>query len=237
MKFKNWIYVRWFLVVFLVGLFGLLTAWIVFPIAYLLKPLKKSLFWIWWDDKRLDRFRPSGYAEDYEIILNEFGLTKENFRSAYYWHVSRNRVWNLKELFYIPFGAETDYEVIIDNLHRDGKIIHDYGNGVQAVEQARLKYWTTNSQGEPVSGWNVNKGWAISKEYSTFGESFVEFSVWRADGERLIEWRSFRYSQCKIVDYKIFGIRIWKGYRTIKIGTNRKRYVDTLKHQNIKPVI
>ena len=231
-----WKYIKWFIVVIPIGLLGIATSWLFFIFAWIWsKGIKKfNPFWFWLDDTRFDRSIISGYAKDYQVTLEQRGLTEENFKVAYYWHVARNRMWNLKQLFKLPnhllYNSEgkligdNNIEVIdyrIDNLHKyDGTPVHQNENW---VAMARLKY-----KGQPGQDpYQVNRGNEISKEYSILGTGYII--------HRVGKWIGWRYSQCKLVEYKIFGKVIWKGYRTIAIGSNGYRYVDTIKHQGIKP--
>lgn len=222
------IYLRWALVILLLGLFGLATSPFFVPLAWLTRNWNFNPFWIWVDDGRYNQY--GQYSRDYIIILqNRFGTNFETFKSFCYWHIKRNRVWNLKELFTVPFTLQNDIEITdlkIDNLyfmHDPGKLLKQDG---EHEIFAGLKYVPKYEGQNP---WQINQGTIINKNTSIIGEGWIEYKVGK--------WKSFRYSQCKIIEYKIFGIRIWKGWRTIKIGTNGKRYVDTVKHQPIVPQI
>ena len=95
-----WIHIRWFISAIPVNLFGLLTSFFMFPVAWVFRGLGKwSPFWIWMDDGRITQ---TGYASDYQVFLGRKGLEKENFKIAYYWMVSRNRVINFRSLFKVP---------------------------------------------------------------------------------------------------------------------------------------
>lgn len=229
---KNlWLKIKWGLVIVPVGIFGLTTCWYMFPIAWVIRniPILKYLGWPWMDDSR---FKPDGsYENDYQIHLDSRGLEKENFAVAYYWHCMRNRVWNIVDAFGIPNHFFDDgkagnnnieiVEIIKDDLHKyDGTPIKQ---DTRWVATAQMKY-----VGEPGQDpWQVNKGDILSNRTSIIGTGEIIYKVGN--------WTSWRYSQAKIVDYKIFGIRIWKGWRIIKAGTNCCRYMVAFKHKAIKP--
>ena len=201
--------IRWFFIVFIMGVFGILTEWIMFFPAWIFRNVKLSPFWFWMDNSRLSNTTESGYAEDYEIALNG---KKENIWRAYSWHM-RNRVWNLNDLFKVPKGKVVVTKMIADNLTMNGKKVDQL---LGWTPMATLKYWK-----DGVEGSNVNKGEYISKKHSILGKGYFKY--------RIGKWKSFRYSECKIVNYLI-----WRGYRTLKFGTNEKRYAFTIKHNKIR---
>lgn len=203
---------RWFVVFFFIGLFGLVTEWFFYWLAFPLQRLGKfSPFWIWMDDSRLDKSRSSGYHKDYEIYLNH---NKETYFNSYNWHM-RNRVWNLYDLFRPRQGVQTNIEFVIDDMERNGKKIQDGGKYQQICG---LKYITEDGE----SGWQVNRGKYISREYSTTGESMIWYNVGN--------WLGFRYSFCQVRPFLFF----WERWHTIKAGTGRKRFKGSNKYQKTK---
>tara|TARA_R110000796_G_scaffold181330_1_gene297936 strand:- start:82263 stop:83006 length:744 start_codon:yes stop_codon:yes gene_type:complete len=226
----------------LVGAFGFSTAWLIFPLAWLYKSKgADSLLWWWMDDEREIN---QGWAPDYSsFILRKGGHPnnkKENFWIAYKWH-TRNAVWNLKRSKFLVNSTPAEIgnnnieraNVVTDKLFRlnhDDKLRGSHKTRLNQdglwIQSAGLKFipkfpWEDK--------WQVNQGDEISYKTSIIGEGFMWFYAKRKD--KLM----FRYSQCKIVTYKIFGIRIWKGWRTTSLGYDIKSYVLTVKFQKIKP--
>jgi len=207
---------RWFFIVFLVGIFGLLTEWIMFHPGYLTRnvPYLNKLFWVWMDDSRHQ-------GEDYRVWLSDHGSDKETWWLSYKWHL-RNKVWNLNDLFKVKSWYNNEWEItefVKDELYKNSpgykKVIQDD----YWIEFAQLKYIPQNEDDDI---WQVNQGDELSTKTSTLGTGFFWYKIGN--------WNSFRYSQCKIVNYGF-----WRGYRTLKFGTNDKRYIFTIKHQTIKP--
>jgi len=219
-----------------VGAFGFLTAWLIFPFAWIFKSKgTSSLLWWWMDDEREAK---EGWAPDYSsYILRKGGhpnYKKENFWIAYKWH-TRNAVWNLKRSKFLV--DSTPAEVGNNNIERSNvvtdklfKLNEDFRTHLEQdgvwIQSAGLKFMPKFPWEEK---WQVSQGDEISYETSIIGEGFMWFYAKGKD--KLM----FRYSQCKIVTYKIFGIRIWKGWRTVVIGYDTKSYVLTVKFQKIKP--
>jgi len=222
----------------LVGAFGFATAWLMFNFAWLdRKKGTDSWFWWWMDDERLES--DGSWAPDYSsYILRKGGnpnAIKENWWIAWNWH-TRNSVWNLKRLKFLVDStpAETGNnnieraDVTNDNLfklNRDGSVTELAQDGNWEIT-AGLKFipkfpWENK--------WQVNQGDEISYETSILGKGMMWFY---AKGKNKL---MFRYSECITVTYKIFGIKIWQGYRTFKTGYGGKSYVLTIKHQKIKP--
>ena len=204
----------WFFVVSALGIFGYATSWIMFFPAWWFRYLgKKSWFWIWMDDSRYSDLTITGYAEDYEVFLDDH---RETIWLAYKWH-RRNRIWNLVELCMpMQYGRLTMVRMITDDLVMNGMPMDQM---VSWAPMARLKYWKSGRDGA-----QVNNGDAISKKHSIFGTGFF----WYTDNDKLY----FRYSKLKIVNYGF-----WRGYRTIQMGTNARGYVSTIKHQKIKEIL
>ena len=204
-------YVFVYLVLFPAQLLALL-----FPLAWVLRWMGKfNPLWIVLDDSRVG-------AEDYRIWLSNY---KFKPLGVLLWHVKRNRVWNLVEFFKVKNGnPETGnqnievVEYVRNGLYKNNKdLTHVEQDGIY-VASAGLKYIPKN---EDDNIWQVNSGDIINRLTSILGTGFI----WYKAGN----WFSFRYSQCRIVNYGI-----WKGYRTLRFGTNSKRYTFTIKHQKDK---
>jgi len=229
---KSWAVTRW------LGLFILImTAQplaLLFPIAWVLKGLGKKALLFWWvmDDSRFDEKGWNGYANDYWIFIQDRKKTKETFLIALSWHIGRNRVYNLVNLFKVPnserFNSDgklignnfiRDVEYISDNLHKNDKdktkMIQD-GNW---VVMAGLKYIPARKEDDI---YQANAGEILSIKTSIIGDGGIWYGV--------VNWHSFRWSYCKEVKHLFF----WKRWRTIKIGTNSNRPVIVIKHQKIK---
>jgi hypothetical protein len=226
----------------LVGAFGFSTAWLMFNFAWLLRHKgKNSWLWWWMDD---EREAEEGWAPDYSsYIISKGGnpnAKKENFWIAWNWH-TRNAVWNLKRSKFLVDSTPAEvgnnnievHSIPIDKLfklnHGD-KLRGNYKTYLKQdtewVVDAGLKY-IPKFPWEDI--WQVNSGDEISYRTSILGEGLIWFYAKGKD--KLM----FRYSECRIVEYKIFGIRIWKGWRTIKLGYGSKSYVMTVKFQKIRP--
>ena len=48
---KVWAVGRYVVVVVVVGLFGILTSWLIYPFAHALRKVKLNPFWFWLDDE------------------------------------------------------------------------------------------------------------------------------------------------------------------------------------------
>ena len=166
------------------------------------------------DDSRLT-------GEDYRIWLSDHGAQKETWWLSYKWHM-RNRVWNFNNLFKVKNWYDNTWEImefVKDELYKNYEPPTKVQQDLYWVETAGLKFIPQN---EIDDIWQVNDGDEISKKTSILGTGFIWYKIG--------DWYSFRYSQCKIVNYGF-----WKGYRTLKFGTNAKRFTFTMKHQKIKP--
>lgn len=220
-----------------VGAFGFATAWLMFNFAWIFKSKgKDSWFWWWMDDEReID----GAWAPDYSsYILRKGGnpnAKKENWWIAWNWH-TRNAVWNLRRSKFLVDSTPAEFgnnninvvEVVIDKLvkfNADGSTTKLDQKGRWIID-AGLKF-IPKFPWEDI--WQVNGGDEISHKTSIIGEGMMWFYAKGKD--KLM----FRYSVCEIIEYKIFGIRIWKGWRTFKAGYGNKSYVLTMKHQKIKP--
>lgn len=209
---------RWFLTISLIGLFGITTEWFIFPLAWWTrKQGRDSWFWWWMDDSRYDKNRPLGLTKDFEVFLDG---RKETFWLSYKWHM-RNRIWNLWDKLQPKQTSNLKVvKMISDNLIMNDKKIDQT---LSWAPMARLKYWKSGKEGS-----QVNNGAFISKRHSIFGDG----DFWYSDDSNLY----FRYSILKIVR-PFYFLWLWRGYRTIQMGTNAKRHVSTIKHQNIKKII
>ena len=135
-------------------------------------------------------------------------IYKQNNKFAWYkWHAIRNTGWNLKNLFKPEQGKLILTDVLVNRLYRNGV-------KVPATETASYK-WIDDYGNE---GWQVNSGVIISKKYSTIGKVYIFFKV--------NDKQYFRFSLAK--EIKIFGATF---YLTIKLGTNNKRNILTIKLQ------
>jgi hypothetical protein len=221
--FRNiWIHVRWFISAVPINLFGVLTAPFMFPLAWLCKGLGKwSPFWIWLHDGRIT---DTGYASDYEVFLRRKGLETENFKIAWYWMVSRNRVINLRGLLKVPSakfeqgGGNNNIVItktIIDNLTRyDGT---KYPQDGRWEARAEIKYLPENPNDDI---WQVNTGNIQSNRTSIIGTGYILYKIG--------DWHSFRYS-------KSFEIKAINRNCTIWMGTNNSTNMLACKFQKIKP--
>jgi hypothetical protein len=204
---------KWWTVIYIIGIFGILTEWFMFfPSWYTRKiPLVKWLFWFWLDDSRfkselsVDLYNK--YSEDYYEFLDH---RPETILTAYQWHM-RNRVFNMQSLFRPKKGERNIVETIVDNLTMNGQKIDQ---GLTWIPMARLKYWDDGLEGP-----QVNSGAFISKKHSIFGKGYI----WETIGNRL----TFRYSFLKL----IFGL--WWNFVA---GENDKRFALTLKIKKQKPI-
>ena len=217
-----------------VGAFGILTAWIIFPFAWTLRRFgRNSILWWWMDDDR--RNADGSYSADYLSYIIRKGGVHETFKIAYLWH-TRNSVWNLKRKYFLVDSTpaiigNNNIDVVstpIDGLVRfnsNGTTTKIQQDGVWIVSPG-LKYIPLK-EGENI--WQVNQGDNISYKTSVMGEGMIWFY---SKGKTQLQ---FRYGHCKNVIYRIFGIEIWSGWRTIKLGYGNMSHVMTVKHQKIKP--
>ena len=218
------------------GALAITTSWLMFNFAWIFRSKgRDSWFWWWMDD---ERGVEGDWSDDYySYIIRKGGNPdgKESWWIAWNWH-TRNGMWNYKRDKFLVNSTPAEQgnnniersEVIIDSLYRlnsDKTITLLNQEGLWEVI-AGLKY-LPKYPWENI--WQVNKGGTISFKTSILGEGMMWF--YAAGKNELM----FRYSSCNIVEYKIFGIMLWKGWRTIKLGYGGKSYVMTVKHQPIKP--
>ena len=206
---KLLVLLKWFIITIPLGLFGLVTA----PIGYPLWVLTNwRIFWIYNDD---GRFNTDGTLyPDYEIYLIEkSGVPVETFWLGFKWCAIRNRIWNLRvwiESLQKGDGSGiTEQALIISDMYCGGKNVID--GGKYAIE-CGLKY-EVDAGKDPWQGW---VGDIIDFNYSIIGEGYMWF---KQDGIL-----SFRYSYCK----KIKFLPTWI---TIKINCLKSDTVFAFKLQ------
>ena len=218
--FRNWrgkakAKIRWWTVIYFVGIFGILTQWIMFFPAWTTrkwrpKKLWLNPFWFWLDDFRFKDIKKNVYADDYwEYTDGDY--SKEKFWTSYKWHL-RNRIWNLDSLLRPRKGERKIVETVVDKLTMNGQKVDQSQSW---IPMARLKYWKDGVHGD-----QVNKGDSISKKHSIFGKGYV----WESIGKRL----TFRYSFLK----SFMGL--WWNFVA---GENDKRYVFSLKIKRKKLIV
>lgn len=194
---------------------------LLFPIAWALRFLGKlNPLWIILDDSRLDESKATGLAVDYEIYLDDF---KYNWVGVLAWHILRNRVWNLVELFSLPpHEGRGNQNIEILELIKDD-LVDGYGNKIKQdgiwCHVAQLKYIGKKGQ----NPYQVNRGTIISKAHSTIGEGEIVYK----DGS----FEGWRYTSCKIVKpWWLFGGKRWLN---IFLGTNANRYSIIYKYKKV----
>lgn len=215
---------RWFFVVSLLGIFGILTQWIMFFPAWIAWKNGSKLFNWWLDESRFDNNRLSGLAEDYEIFLNG---KRPTMWVQWLWHM-RNMIWNFQNSYRVlPQTIKEGNQNIelkreIYNFIWTGnlKVLDPYGIYGQF---AGLKYWKNG-----ISTWNTMNGEAISLEKSIIGRTFYFYE--NADQNLKDNQLNWTYTQCKYVTFFFF----WKRWRTIQIGMKQKGYSRQFKYQKKK---
>jgi hypothetical protein len=193
------IFLKWFFAVAPIGLFTMVTAPVLAPLAWLIEQIlpNHNPFWWWLDDEI-----------EHEATNEDWLIYKQKTKFAWYiWHGIRNTGWNLKNLFKPEQGKLTLTDVVIDNI---------WCNGDQMQPTATATYKWIDENGN--EGYQVNSGVKISKKYSIIGTVYIFFTVNNKS--------YFRYSTAR--EIKLFGKTY---YLTIKLGTNNKRNILTLKIQ------
>jgi len=220
---------RWLNTYVLYGLAHILIPF--YPIAYATRNTGLRLFSWLLDDGRYNK--DGTLAKDYKIWLTLKGYTKETWWSALRWHLGRNRLYNLLETFVVlngnPVYGNQDIQIIetiIDKLYKNDEHYTHVNQDGEYVASAGLKFIGKAGQ-DP---YQVNQGDIISIKTSILGTGFIWYRVTYNKNGKVHYWYSFRYSQCKIVKYPIFG----SYYRTLRAGTNSARNTLTIKHQQIK---
>lgn len=207
---KLLVVLKWFILTVPLGLFGMITAPIMYPIYDFTK-----WKWLWiYDDS--NRISPNGtLQEDYRIFLiRKTGSESETFRTRYLWHGFRNTIWNLRvwmgEKQIGDGSGMVGREYVIDNMVLDGKAVSDGGRWAMVCG---LK-WRVGPGEDPWQGWT---GDIIDFRYSILGQSLMWF---KQDGIL-----SFRYSYCKL----------WFGYWVaIKVSCIKSDSTFHLKFQKNK---
>ena len=230
---RVWAWTKWAFIYLFVGLIGLLAfipPVVLFAVLFDKVPVLKWILWIFMDDGRLDKDRPNGLAKDWDIFLQQRGLDGENWKVLKFWiaiyeWLTRNRVYNLLELFPVKNGDPlvgnqfiTNVDIVIDELYKNTLPTQKMSQDSLWVVTAGLKYIGTKDQ-DP---YQVNQGDIISTKTSVLGTGLMYYD---AGGTYYP-----RYSHCKVVNYWI-----WKGYRTVVLGVNSNRNAFKIKHQKIKP--
>lgn len=208
---KKIAFIRWFLMVIPLELFGF-TAFIMYPLAYLLDKYKiYNVLWIYLDDE----IKSEETNKDFLVWAKSHG-GKDTFIGNYRWHAGRNRVWNLRRYFkprkgreHCKWNIEEIVEVKKDTLVRNGKKVDITGT---CLESGGFR-WIDKYGNE---GWHVNSGIKISEKYSTKGNLYMFYTV----RNRLY----FRYSYIGI--FRIFGNEFALEF---KIGTSEKRHLLNFK--------
>lgn len=204
-----------------------------YPLAYWTRNNELRLFSWLLDDGRYNK--DGTLAKDYKVWLELNGYTEETWMSAFRWHLGRNRLYNLLESFKIYNGDPlignqfiTIIEIVIDNLYKNDKDKTPLKQDGKYVISAGLKFIGKVGQ-DP---YQVNQGDIISITTSVLGTGLIWYRVEYRDRNDKIKYVNyFRYSQCKVVKYPIFG----SYYRTLRFGTNSARNTFTVKHQKVKP--
>ena len=201
-------HIKWFFAVIPVGIFAMLTAPFIYPLAYY---TKWKLFWIWLDD---EIFNTETNA-DWMVYCNG---DVDNFKHLFFWHSFRNTMWNLKNKIQPECARINCYhneeeivELKQDNLWRGGKPVSIYND---CIEMACWK-WIAKENNE---GWQVNRGVKISHNFSTIGVS----ELWYKAKGKLY----YRYSVAK--EIKVLGKSF---YFRFAMGASEKRYLLILKIQ------
>lgn len=213
---------RWFAMVASLGIFGVLTQWIMFSLAWLFRWNKNRYFSWWLDDSRFGNYKGSPWAKDYYIYLNG---RAETFWIAYLWHM-RNMIWNLQSKFRvlpqkIKIGNQNIYitHLIKDTIRKvdDTKLDIDgiYG------QFAGLKYWKNG-----VSTWDTMNGEQLSIQKSIIGTGFY---FYMNSGLTIKEKNQLNWSYTSCTYIKKGPL---KGYwMTIQIGSKQKGYSRQFKFQ------
>lgn len=212
-------FLRWILLALIVPGILTLLAYVLFPIAYLLrKPLRYNYYlnerrfvkcliiplWIFLDDE-------SYYAEGHDQGSDWWREAKnlktatswQRFKAAYLWGVVRNPVWNM---YYLIRPKQEGFELI----SAKGSLTKN-GEPMSLWNFAVLKY--VDGHGN----YKDNKGPYLSLRYSIIGRSFV----WYKSGGRLY-WRTS------------FAGKRFGRWIEFQAGTNNRRYTIRLKIKNVK---
>lgn len=199
-------HIRWFLIVIPLGLWALITAPLIYPIAQLIEFIlpKYNPLWVYMDDE---------IEHDYSNAdFKAFRTDKPKWLRYYLWHGLRNTMWNLKVLLkpekareHCVWNNEVIVEIKQDSLTRNGEKVSVRG---YCLEMAGLKFITKDGQ----EGWHVFSGDRISFKYSTFGTS----ELWYLANDRLY----YRYSTVR---------KVYKWWVYFAMGTTDKRHLLNFK--------
>lgn len=216
---------RWFFVVSLLGIFGILTQWIMFFPAWIAWKNGSKLFNWWLDESRFDNNRLSGLAEDYEIFLNG---KRPTMWIQWLWHM-RNMIWNFQNSYRVlPQIIKEGNQNIklkreIHNYLVDGDLNLKNPYGIYG-QFCGLKYWKNG-----ISTWQTMNGKEISVEKSILGKAFYFYK--NADIPYEDNQLNWTFTQTKFVKLFLFLPR----WRTIQMGMKQKGYSRQLKYQKNKP--
>jgi len=140
-----------------------ITSWVMFPIAYILRKWVRNVkpFWYYFDDE-------DEYGAAY--WLEQKGLDPDKFLTKYRWTAIRNPMWNMQASL-VPVEGE---EVFVS---KKGRLIRD-GQEIDLSNNATLFYVDENGK------WTHNVGKYLSLRYSAIGTT----SVWFTKKDKLY-WR------------------------------------------------
>lgn len=214
---------RWFMIVAFLGVFGIYTQWIMFPLAWQFRNKKNQYFSWWLDDSRFGNYNGTPWSKDYYYHLNG---RAETFWVAYAWHI-RNMIWNLQNKRIFKVKKQTIY-IGNQNIKITRGILNkltDLNNIPKDVEGmfgqfAGLKYWKDGK-----SGWQIMNGDKISSKHSIVGIAFYFYE--NEDQGKEDNQLNWAYTECRLVKTWFFGYR----WRTIQIGMKQTGYSRQLKYQ------
>jgi hypothetical protein len=204
-------HLKWFFTLVPVGLLGVVTAPILYPIAQLI-------------DLITEKYNPLSWYMDDEIKNPETNADwivyckgkNWNLKDRYMWHAIRNTMWNLKNLLTIKsarlhgvYNREVIVEEKEDRLWKNDKPVDTHG---VYIRMAELKY-----DAEPGEDpYQKNSGDKLSKEFSTVGTSELWYE---AEGELYYRYSTVR---CKSIFGNLYIV-------LFNMGASEKRYLLTLK--------
>ena len=201
---------------------------LLFPLAWVLRSLNKfNPLWIVLDDSRKNK--DGSLAEDYRIYRKRF---KIGWLATLFWHVSRNRVYNLVNSFKVKNGITSPETQKGNQRIRVTKNISDFLFTGRDVHMAQDGVWAIGAGlkyvGQPADDpYQVNHGDVISSRYSIFGKGEIYYIT--KDG-----FKGWRKTSCRIITYNFLLFKV-KRWVTLFIGMNSNRYSFKLKFQRLKP--
>lgn len=225
---KTLSHTNWFFNTIPVGIFALITAPVVYPVAQLIEyflPNHNPLWW-WMDDE----IENPSTNEDWLIFCNN---KPNNLLKRYEWHAFRNTFWNGKTRtglkpkiarIHCKENEEIFEEVIVDDLWRNGKKVDIYGLCLETAEWKWIDKWGNE-------GWQVNRGERVSTRYSTVGE--VKY-WYRAHGKLYYRHSIADERKMTFFTKKFPFIHRAPGYYNFKMGVTEKGYLFTLKRTKKK---